>query len=145
MNTTVALYKAEGNISDKIIRLWTRSVYSHCELIVDGKWYSSSPRDGEVRSKLIQPKPVHWDFVEIEASKEKVAKMVSFLNSQIGKKYDWLGIFLSQALPLEIQDPNRWFCSEICSRALMDAGILECDKPAQWFSPERLYEKILEK
>ena len=51
MKAKIAFYKAKGNIIDKSIRLWTRSKYSHCEIVIGENWYSSSPRDKGVRAK----------------------------------------------------------------------------------------------
>ena len=55
----VAFYKGEGNFFDKLIRWWTKSSYSHCELIFsDGIFFSADPRDGGVRYKNIVPDPL---------------------------------------------------------------------------------------
>jgi len=140
---TLAFYKGAGDWTDKAIRLWTRSKYSHSELVINGVWYSSSPRDLKVRGKIIIPQANHWDYIDIPTSNEQKRIMVDFFNEQMGKPYDFLAIFLTQILPLNIQDPNKWFCSESDSKALMLAGILPSDKPAQWYSPERLFQRAL--
>lgn len=138
---TLAFYKGQGDLFDKMIRLWTRSPYSHTEIIIDGRWYSSSPRDGRVRGRVIVPTPGHWDFAEVTMTESDTQKVLSFLRSQIGKRYDWLGIFLSQIVPLGIQNPTRWFCSELCSAALKKGG-MRLEKHPQWYSPGRLYERV---
>jgi len=47
----LTLYKAPGDTYDRFIRLWTRSPYSHCELVLpDGRFVTSSPQDGGVRA-----------------------------------------------------------------------------------------------
>ena len=137
----LAFYKGRGDMFDRLIRLWTRSQYSHVEIIVDGIWYSSSPRDGRVRAKTIRPKRGHWDFRLIPLFERDKASMLRFLESQTGKQYDWTGIFLSQIVPLNVQDPRRWFCSEICSAALKAGGI-KLEKSSQWYSPARLYKEM---
>ena len=137
----LAFYKGEGDIFDKLIRLWTRSPYSHVEMVFGDLWYSSSPRDGGVRLKLIDPSPEHWDFVDLDVIPKKREEMRKFLISQLGKKYDWTGILLSQILPLDAQDPNRWFCSEICTAALKAGGVGLKNHP-QWYSPARLYREV---
>ena len=136
---TLAFYKYKGDWTDKVIRWYTHSPYSHTEMVIDGVWYSSSPRDGKVRRKVIIPKEGHWDFIEIPCSLAQKNKMKAFFESQMDKRYDLLGIALSQVIPLNIQDPNKWFCSEICSKSLMVCGIMQTGKPAQWYSPGRLF------
>lgn len=50
----LAFYKGEGDWVDKVVRWWTKSQYSHVEVIVGDTWYSSSPRDGGVRSMQME-------------------------------------------------------------------------------------------
>lgn len=50
-----------------------------------------------------------------------------------GKGYDWLGILFSQVLPLNLDHPERVFCSEL------NAAMLGLSKPAS-YSPEKLYQ-----
>jgi hypothetical protein len=47
------MYKAKGDFFNGLIRWWTGSQYSHCELIVRGVCYSSTIRDGGVRAKVM--------------------------------------------------------------------------------------------
>jgi len=138
---TLAFYKGAGDWADKAIRLWTRSKYSHSELIINGVWYSSSPRDLKVRGKIIIPQANHWDYIDIPANGKQKHIMLNFFSEQIGKPYDWKGIILSQILPLNIQDPEEWFCSEFDSKMLMLPRMLPDDKPAQWYSPGRLADR----
>ena len=141
----VAFYKGEGNWFDKLIRWWTRSPYSHSELVIDDIWYSSSPRDGHVRATRIYAVPNHWDFIHIDCSEQAKRTITDAIDSQLGKPYDIIGILLSQVIPLGVDDPNSWFCSEICACALQKAGILPRAHKAAWFSPARLYNKLVQK
>ena len=46
MKITIAFYKGEGDILNKIVRWWTKSQYSHAELILNDRetWISISPK-----------------------------------------------------------------------------------------------------
>jgi hypothetical protein len=124
---------------DAAIRIATRGIYSHVELI-SGRaelgaaelCLSASSRDGGVRLKTITLKPAHWDLVCLDLDAELV-----FCSAQvhIGDGYDFVGILGSQMLPFDWQDPNKWFCSELCAQAL---GL---PKP-QRYSPQRLFEVV---
>lgn len=138
---TLAFYKGEGDISDKLVRLWTRSKYSHAELIIDGLWYSSSPREGKVRAKIMQPKKGNWDYIHFYCTKEQRDKAKELFYENLNLKYDWLGIFCSQFIPLGVDSDDRWFCSEICADALHYAGLIRLEKPPSWYSPNRLFDK----
>lgn len=129
----LAFYKAKGNFFDMLIRVWTRSKYSHCELLIDGESYSSSPRDGGARI-LIDPnfKNENWDFVEVSGDVEYALEV---FNKHKGKGYDWLGILFCQIIPLDIHDSKRVWCSEIC------AAMLKLDDPSS-YSPQKLYSTV---
>lgn len=130
MTVRLALYKAPGSFYDWAIRAWTRSAYSHCELMLpDGRFVSSSPRDGGVRAKVIEPDPAVWDFLPLPWI--QAAHVEQLLEQEAGAAYDWLGILGSQILPAGIQSRSRWFCSEFCAR------VLGLEQP-QCYSPGQL-------
>ena len=130
----LAFYKGKGTIVDKLIRWWTKSKYSHVELVINTDWYSISPRDSEVRCKQIHAKEGNWDFVDLPKTKD-VEYVKKFYEQTKGAKYDWLGIFLSQLIPLGIQNRNRWFCSEWCAEALQITN-------SNSYSPQDLFTTI---
>ena len=115
----LAFYKAPGNGFDRLIRWWTRSSYSHVELILGPiggtHWraYSSSPRDGGVRTTRIKADLTYWDLVPV--STPDAAK--AWFEAHLGAKYDWFGIFGFVWRPARGKG-NRWFCSEACAAAL---------------------------
>ena len=133
----VALYKAPGRFFDKLIKLWTcpwsdkfngswRDAYSHCELVFsDGLWFSADARTGKVRFAKIIEDPLKWDFTEVRLDTFAENKVRRWCERQEGKGYDYLGVFLAAGLYLGIEDPDCWFCSEICTAALQQVGKLK--------------------
>jgi len=132
MTAKLAFYKDKGTWVDKAIRWWTKSEYSHVELVINNVWYSTSPRTQKVEARLIAPKKNHWDFIKVDVDFEAIKKLY---NRTQNAKYDWTGIFLSQFLPLNIHDRKRWFCSEWCAEALK---LEDSNK----YSPEDLYKEM---
>ena len=129
----IAFYKWKWNLIDKLIRIWTNSPYSHCELVVDNwSMFSSSWLDGGVRVKYSYNKDM-WDVYETNVYETDNIRLTMI--KEIWKEYDYYWIFLSQIFPLNKQNPNKWFCSEICWY------ILWLDNPSQ-YNPGALY-KIL--
>jgi uncharacterized protein YycO len=113
----VIFYRASsGDYWDKLVAMWTNGLYSHCELMFsDGMCFSSSSRDGGVRFKQIIIYPTHWDIIDVPTEKEKDIR--NWCSTQIGMKYDWLGI-LGLAIKMPFQNRKKWYCSEICITAL---------------------------
>jgi hypothetical protein len=113
----LALYKGRGTLFNRLIRLWTRSKYSHCEIVMrGGQWLSASAMDGGVRLKMIELDLAHWDLIPVPWADP--AHIWDLFLVHEGKGYDWLGLFGSQLLPLTIDNRRRMFCSEFCAAAL---------------------------
>jgi len=133
----VAFYKAKGNWLDWIIRWYTKGKYSHCELVIGDLWLSASPREKVVRYKAIQDTG-EWDFVSIDLNNLLIEHIQDWASLELGSEYDWLGILLTQTINLNRQDPHRWFCSELVTAALQQAGMLAWVTPHQT-DPNELY------
>ncbi len=147
---TIAFYKGRANkfwyrIQDAAVRLATNSIYSHVELI-EGRAHldqsylclTASGRDGGVRAKNIYLRPDSWDlkFVPCDAT-----YATRFITDRIGLKYDYKAILLTQLINLGVEDPTKWFCSEIIAAALR----LDQSDPTHkfhWYSPKRLAAAI---
>ena len=114
----IAFYTARGNWWNRLIRWWTGSPYSHCELVIGkrghkGLCWSSSNRDGGVRTKSIAVYDGHWDVIDLPWADP--AKIAAARQLFAGARYDWLGVFL---FAFGFHAKKRWFCSEICATAL---------------------------
>jgi hypothetical protein len=143
MRIQLASYKAEyGNNVDKIIAWWTDSEYSHTEIIVDGVWYSTSPRDLRLRAKRIAPTEGHWDIVDISDGAKDCEVILAEFAKYEGAKYDWTGIALSQVLPLGMDSEQRWFCSEWAAHCLQSIGKLGTAKEANEYNPGSLHKVV---
>ena len=98
--------------------------YSHSEIYIDGICYSSSVRDGGVRSKVIDLNSGKWDIVDLSSFIDTAYALEVFKTKE-GNRYDWFGA-LGFGLPFLKQDPNKEFCFEIC------ATMLNLPGPAKW-------------
>lgn len=121
-------------ICDGITRFFTRGQYSHCEIAVyltDSEYqcYSSSYRDGGVRTKVMQLDLDKWDLIPLDVSIEQIQD--SF-NQTKESGYDLLGA-LGCVAGLR-QHPTKYFCSEWCFNTIYQSD-------QGWrFSPVQLYE-----
>lgn len=112
----LAVYKAKGTILDALIRWWTGSSYSHCELVINGMAYSSSARDRGVRHKKIVFNPDHWDFIDIPWA--KVEDVLAYFDRTEGEPYGWSDIIARQVFNRPGNSSGQ-FCSEWCAAALV--------------------------
>jgi hypothetical protein len=130
----VIFYKDSGNFFDKLIRWWTYGPYSHCEIVINGVMYSADSRNNIVRKAYFMQDVSKWDEVTLNLPS---APIKAFLESQLGKEYDYIGIIFSQIFNLKFHNKNKWFCSELCAAALKtDLGILQS---SQRIHPNKLY------
>ena len=125
----VAFYKAKGNWLNNIIRWWTKSRYSHAELVLPNNvtWIGISPfLSSKVESRFhLDCDYRNWDFVDLELTNKQHATILDFFEETKGCKYDWFGMLLSQFLPFHIKRKNKWYCSEWIAYALRISGVLD--------------------
>ncbi|WP_198116939.1 hypothetical protein [Massilia rhizosphaerae] len=104
-------------VYNRLVRWWTRSPYSHVELIFhDGEEAASSSfMDGGVRFKKIDFDLALWDFVDLPGALEASAHQ--WFANHVGQAYDLLGNlhFVVSAIG---DDKRKWFCSEAVAAAL---------------------------
>lgn len=114
----LALYRPHkwNDLIGRSICAWTRSPYSHCELVIDGDCYSSSLRDGGVRRKRIDLDKPWWDVVHIPWADAYSVREV--FAQHIGEPYGYLDLIGQHVFRIPWHIPNGWLCSEICAAAL---------------------------
>ena len=103
---------------------WNTPDYTHVEIafLVDGEWwyYSSSTRnpDGTSGTRWVDEKTLlknrdRWDVFVANPLRSQ-ADMIKTCDEELGKGYDWLGICGFVTLFGQLNDKNKWYCSEIC-------------------------------
>ncbi|WP_045158766.1 hypothetical protein [Stutzerimonas stutzeri] len=115
MTVQLALRKDDTRLTARFIQWWTGSIYSHCELVVDGLCYSSSAMDGGVRCKAIDLDPDKWDVIDLPWA--DAAQIVSYFHETDHHRYGWPSLILSQFLNLNRPVNGAQFCSEWCAAA----------------------------
>lgn len=114
---TLALYKGPGVFpGSHLIRFWTKSPYSHCELVIGGECFSSSLMDGGVRQKQISLTSDKWDLIALPWA--NAADVLLYFAKTKGQRYDWWGLIGSQVFNRRSEAPGAAFCSEWCAAAL---------------------------
>lgn len=121
-----------ATVWDKFICLVTKSKYSHVEMVFEQrneylKCWSSSTRDGGVRTKWIKIDSESWDTFQlpIEYSED-------WFLEHSGAAYDFVGLLGTITKKEWFSNSNKWFCSECIAEVL---GIKDSWK----YSPQDLY------
>jgi len=135
MTFKIAFYKGVHpglpGIYNRLVQWWTKSPYSHCELVFsDGLSASSSFMDGGVRFKQINySTDTHWDFITLPNELEHAAR--KWFEDRVGAKYDLKGN-LGFVIGAVHDSKDKFFCSEACAAALQLGQ-------ASLYSPATLY------
>lgn len=143
INIKLAFKRINSNsdLLEKAIGKWTKSKYSHVEIIIGTKWISSLPGKG-VHVLDLLPLNNTWDYHDLgklRLSELQYNTLITWVKQQDGKDYDWVGIFFSQILPLQMNDTDDWFCSEYVTKILQLIGLLEVqDLQPNLVSPGKL-------
>jgi len=121
----IALYEGTS-VKSRMIEWWSWSQFSHAS------WVKRNGRVVEAwRGGVSEWPTIHHNhtpgtrviFLDLDLTPEQVERIESFLTSQLGKGYDFLGVnrFLTRSQTPD--DPERWFCSELIFAAFLHAGI----------------------
>lgn len=137
MSMALAAYEPHrwNDIGGRLTAWWTRSPYSHVEIVINGVCYSSSLRDGGVRKKVIDLDKPHWRVIPIEWCNETDAWREFEMRN--GKPYGYWDLLTQHVLRLPVDDPGL-LCSELCALML---GLPE--STARGMTPGQLVEYVL--
>ena len=141
-----AFYKATpGRFTDRAIRLASFSPYSHVEFVLHDPLpkhgyavcVSASKRDDkQVRSKPMQMKAGHWDFVEVPGDYDAARK---YALAQVGQPYNMIGAALS-ITPFSAKLGRGLFCSEFMA-LIANAGGMDIPDP-HTLTPGEFYDLL---
>lgn len=160
----IAFYDSQfGTLTDKLIAWKTAmpgiwSPFSHVEAVLEPIYLptacqpprkyawecvSSSPRDDGVRKTLIDLNDGHWYIIDWPAAAATSPQSLRFVADQLGKPYDWLGVFgFVCNNPSWLDERRHWFCSEFVTAFLQSQGLLTGLAPAR-ISPQSLFRTLL--
>lgn len=139
INKLIAWFCAD--FKDKFNGKW-RDVPSHCEFVYCDNsvnyMFSADLFRNEVRIKPFKPKSEsQWTLIGVECG-----DFADFIEATLGCKYDFTGL-LYFATGINWQISHRWFCSELVTALLQNAG---CDCVSgltpHKVTPKDLYKKL---
>ena len=156
MGFKVAFYKGTSRkpiaaLTQWAIRFWTLGKYCHVEFIDDHgfrearrwTWYgATSFSPGRTCARPIEFKSAHWDVFDLPHDVD-YTPAIKWGKQNLGRHYDWLGIFLSQFVQMGIHSYDKFFCSEFSMEQLQKTRLLRGDTtPANKYSPNSMFRKL---
>jgi len=98
-----------------VIRARTWSKYSHIDFVLpNGKFMGAVPLGGVCIHEHRYPTE---DYFEVDVTEEEATTILNFAYDQLGKPYDFMGIF-GFATNRDWQEDDKWFCSEYVAGAI---------------------------
>lgn len=139
-----AFLKHDTSIVGTLIKWWTKSNYSHCEILFDdGLMFSAHPKEGTSYRTLGFKEQRDYEFLDLPTTLEEDIKIKCFCESELGCKYDWKGIWFSQIIRMSRSHKDQWFCSEVCTAAVQQIGRLQTCRACD-VSPGHLHKRLKE-
>ena len=146
MKIRIAFCKEETTWHHTLVKWWTKSDYSHAELVLpDNRSLSISPMDFKgVREQAEWDfdDQEMWDSIELEIDDRQYARLLHFYEATKNDGYDWIGMILSQFTPFHVKRIGRWYCSEWIAYALRIICVVDDVYAYADLSPQRLYELL---
>ena len=134
--------------------LWTGggpNGFGHAELWVleSGEWHrlTATTDAGVIDSPEDQfadplfPDPRAYQMVNLPDDFD-VDKVLAVLAPELGAPYDWGGV-TAYVFGFVTQDPNKWYCSELCAELLAtDARFAGLKQKQFQYSPNALFKEV---
>lgn len=105
----ICYFHKDKSVVGFLIRLLSNGKYDHTSFYYKG-WVYEATFKGVIRTRIKE-----WDGKNSVIAQKKIKEynsITEWLESQLGKKYDWLGVlsFVFRFLPVK---RGRWYCSEL--------------------------------
>ena len=159
MEIKVAFFKGEEKgWLHRFIRWYTKSKYSHAELIMpDGEtWVGISPfltsRVGK-RNKAPEDCDDNWDYLTFSLNwrepvrEYQLQQLNMFIDKTWDSRYDWVGLIFSNLTSFLVKKRDKWYCSEWIAHALVNSRIVMWDDMDLYdtpnLSPGKLYDLLI--
>jgi uncharacterized protein YycO len=141
MKTVSIIFRRSNLIGSRILKTVLWSEWSHCGIIDGDTVIEAAAFHGVVRTSLEQFKAdgTHYTIIDIHLDDETAEKVLENARSQLGKKYDYLGLLGIAFRNRHAEERNAWFCSELVAWAFEQAGHPLVRKAVWRVTPQDIY------
>ena len=142
----VVFYKSNYKWWSRLIKWFTRSKYSHCELYINDKGLLGISEEQNVRYKEQSLNADKWDRIELKVDPLLEWTINNFYENTHGLSYDWKAIILTHLFKFKKHNPNKYTCSEWVVE-LLDNRYHLVPTPKEYFkyTPQDVYNLLAER
>jgi len=116
------LFTRRRHIGSWFIRFVTWSEYSHVDIVLHDQFLIGAiAPDGVVLHNMDDRLAMASKALVMELPVQSLDDAKNFALSQIGKRYDWLGV-IGIGLHRNWQEDDKWSCAELAAMALNAGG-----------------------
>ncbi len=119
------IYSRRATPSSVLLRIgqWW-GPWTHCA-VIDGEHVveSLASRGGVILSPLAEAVGRSSEYEVTDVPTPDDAAGIAWARSQVGRPYDWSGVFGLALRGRDWQGDDSWYCSELVERALVEAGL----------------------
>lgn len=135
------LFSTNNALGSRVIRGFTDSDYSHVDIVCthDQKIIGALAFKG-VTEYTVADRIAHSTKHEFRMIDGSEALALAYAHGQIGKSYDWMGIFGLAFDDRDWQRDDKWFCSELVAKAALEAGNTRIPRHIFRITPGMLYQ-----
>ena len=131
------------SIISRAIEWYTHSHWSHVRIAISDKEFIEATwpkvRIGNM-SEVKEESNVRTPIIPL--TQEEQFKLRLFLQSKLGKKYDWRGL-LSFLIRKNVQNKNWFYCNELAEEAYIYIGKKLVGGNPSWHEPQHTYDSLL--
>lgn len=137
----IVFYKSNYAWWSRLIKWWTNSKYSHCELYINNEYLMGISTEQNVRIKKQELNPLKWDRVVIE-DKDLYNIVNKFYEDTKGLKYDWKAIILCNIFNRRMNNKNKYTCSEWVGELIDKRYNIINPKKYYMLTPQDVYDVL---
>lgn len=122
-----------------LIRTLTRSKWSHVALQMNNSVYEVTFERGVSRTSVFEFRKRYPESDIKCVNIHDEAPVKKWLDSQLGKKYDYGALVGFLDTKRNWEDPEEWFCSELIAEALIREGVIHPKVRSHRITPNDLW------
>jgi len=145
MGNIKLLFMNSSLVGARLISSFTFSDISHVAIVDpthQNKVYEAVMLGGVVHRDIKKCLKNKKDIIEVDVpvlNTTKLYDVQGFLDSQVGKPYDWGGVWGGMFRQRKWNDNHTWYCSELVTVALYIAGYTLFTPDRSIITPDQLY------